>query len=150
MTMKNLFAFFLVIVAVMGMFGSLVYFFWQRDTGVGGVLTINDATIRIVRAATPAERAQGLSGKDALSENEGMLFVFDRADYHAFWMKDMRFPLDIIWIDDNRVVVDMATHALPSSFPASFVPVEPARYVLEVSAGFADRHKIRVGDRVEF
>src|SRR4026208_1251957 len=67
-------------------------------------VTINGHTLNIEIAQTQIEREKGLSGRDTLPENSGMLFVFDKPDYYAFWMKDMKFPLDFIWIRDQKVV----------------------------------------------
>ena len=78
------------------------------------IITINGTPINVVLAETPAERVRGLSGRETLPQNEGMLFLFENTDYHAFWMKNMRFPIDIIWMDDDRVIVGIAEHVLPS------------------------------------
>lgn len=114
------------------------------------LLTIRDVTITIERADTPAARARGLSGRAGLAENTGMLFVLEASKRHSFWMKDMNFPIDIIWIDEHHTVVDITREAKPASFPDSFAPAVPARYVLEVNAGFADHHRIKIGDTISF
>ena len=84
---------------------------------------------------TPEERAQGLSGRSGLADNEGMLFIFDYDARHGFWMKDMLFALDIIWLDADMNVVHAETDVSPDTYPRSFVPTVPARYVLEINAG---------------
>jgi uncharacterized protein len=95
---------------------------------VQGIVTLGEGIrVSVEVARTPAARARGLSGHAPLGEDEGMLFLFDEADRYGFWMKDMLFPIDIIWIRDG--VVD---GALPS-----YAPREPADTVLEVRAGFA-------------
>lgn len=96
------------------------------------------------------ERAKGLSGREGLGEKEGMLFKFDEYGFYYFWMKDMLFPIDMIWIRDNKVVD--VTHNAPfpvgDEQPASFSPQEIVNYVLEVNAGFAREHGIQEGDMV--
>jgi uncharacterized protein len=111
-------------------------------------------TFHVELARTEAERAKGLGGHDPLGPEDGMLFVFAQAAPHAFWMKGMTFPLDIMWIEDGQVV--HLEHDLPPSGPEEtdatrpvFVPQAPARYVLEVNAGFAEAHGIGVGSPVE-
>lgn len=144
----NSFIFLGAILLFLAAVGGAAYFLSYQE--LLSVITINDVVVSVTLAETPAERTRGLSGREALPENEGMLFLFDNTDYHAFWMKDMRFPIDIIWIDANRVIADIAKNISPESFPASLVPSRVARYVLEVNAGFVDRNGIAIGDEVHF
>lgn len=112
-------------------------------------LRIGNSFVRVDIVDTPELRAQGLSGRMGLDENEGMLFVFEKDGIYAFWMKDMRFSIDIIWIDANGVIVDMKENVSPASYPASFEPITTARYVLELRAGWASRHGVKTGDTIE-
>lgn len=112
------------------------------------VLKVGDTSIYVDIADTPALREQGLSGKISLPEDQGMYFIFDRPGFYPFWMKEMNFPIDIIWIGENMSVVDITVGAAPDSFPKTFAPTTPARYVLEVNAGFAERRGIKIGDQV--
>ncbi len=103
-------------------------------------------------ADTQILRVQGLSGREKLDSTNGMLFIFDEADYHGIWMKDMKFPIDILWIR-NGVVVDMKENApIPHSSSDADLPIYrpggSANYVLEINAGFAASHAIKIGDRV--
>lgn len=113
------------------------------------VLKIGKTSIYVDIADTPVLREHGLSGREALSGDRGMYFIFDRSDFYQFWMKDMNFPIDIIWIDETMSVVDITLNVLPSSFPKTFTSRAPARYVLEVPAGFSERAGIKIGDQVE-
>ncbi len=99
-------------------------------------------------ADTSALREQGLSGRSELKENEGMLFVFPEDGVYTFWMKDMSFSIDMIWISKSGTVVHVENAATPRSYPETFGPDVPARYVLEVSAGFSEAHGVSVGDVV--
>ncbi len=101
-------------------------------------------------ADTEDLRAQGLSGSKPLFLNEGMLFVFPQEGLYGFWMKDMLFSIDILWLDSSYRIVDVKENATPGSYPESFVSSVKARYVLELSAGFFEAHKLKKGDRVEF
>jgi uncharacterized membrane protein (UPF0127 family) len=111
------------------------------------VLPDGPLAVNLEVARTDAERTKGLGGHAPLGETDGMLFVFDLAARHAFWMKGMTFPLDILWIDDGKVV--HLERDLPPSGPQEtdanrpvYAPFAAARYVLEMNAGFAARHGI--------
>ena len=114
----------------------------------GHVLKVGTARVLIDIADTPALRERGLSGRKLLLNDQGMYFIFDHPDVYPFWMKEMNFPIDIIWIGEHMSVVDITKSASPSSFPQTFVSSVPALYVLEVQAGFAERHGVKIGDQV--
>lgn len=99
-------------------------------------------------AETAEERAQGLSGRDPLQEGEGMLFVFPAKGAYSFWNHEMRFALDLIWIDGDTVV-DVSEN-LPrfTGSAVTVMPSAPADKVLEVNAGFVKAHAISKGDAV--
>ena len=109
---------------------------------------IGDVGIDVHVANTEASREQGLSGVTELGAKEGLLMIFDKPDYYAIWMKEMNFPLDVIWIDNNLRIVDITESILPESYPSIFEPKEPARMALEVNARFAATYHIKVGDTV--
>jgi uncharacterized membrane protein (UPF0127 family) len=105
--------------------------------------------VEVARIET--EKVRGLSGRDRLAPARGMLFVFEAPARPLIWMQGMRFPLDILWIRDGRVVdfVRGAQAPGPGEAPQEFAPRQDIQYVLEVAAGFVDRHGIAVGDQVE-
>jgi len=96
------------------------------------------ATVEV--ADTPEKRTQGLSGRESVPDDYGMLFIFDENAKHGFWMKDMRAPIDIIWIAENSVIVHIEHEVEPSTYPNVFTPQAPALYVLETKAGYAKEH----------
>lgn len=100
-------------------------------------------------ADTPALQKQGLSGREAFGPNEGMLFIFPAPSAQGFWMKDMRFPIDIIYFDQDRKIVDVWEYADPSSYPNVFAPRVPAQFVLEVPAGFFSKYRLENGNTFE-
>ena len=98
-------------------------------------------------AATPEQRTQGLSDREYLAADEGLLFVFQSPGRHSFWMKDMNFAIDIIWIDENKSVVDISENASPESYPDyAFSSSQEALYVLEINGGLVQKYGIKVGD----
>lgn len=112
-------------------------------------ILIGGAEISVEVADTVEERSRGLSGRASLKENKGMLFVFDEPGIYPFWMKDMLFVIDIIWIGEEGRIVGINENVPPDSFPQTFSPPEPVRYVLEVPAGWVKNHDTKVGDLVE-
>lgn len=115
-----------------------------------GLVTVGEKTIKVEILKTLADREKGLSGRPSLLEGTGMLFVFEKPDFYSFWMKDMNFPIDIIWIGKDYKIVDISANVSPSTFPKTFLPKDPAQFVLEVNAGWAGLNKISVGDNTKF
>lgn len=155
--MKKVLIFYAVLVIV------IVAFALSRGTNllnfnlVGGgnsqTVTIGKKTYGVTVAKTDAERQHGLSGKTNLAPGKGMLFIFPTKDKYGFWMNDMKFPIDIIYIDDKKVV-DLVENALPpatgqlaGTLPV-YRPSEAANYVLEVNANEISKNKIKKGDSV--
>jgi hypothetical protein len=101
-------------------------------------------------ADTPQKRALGLSGREKLDSDKGMLFVFEKEGRYSFWMKDMKFPLDIIWLDKNLKVVEIKENVQPESFPAAFTSKTKALYVIELNGGVAQKYNIKVGEKAVF
>jgi uncharacterized membrane protein (UPF0127 family) len=100
------------------------------------------------------ERSIGLAKYDTLAENEGMLFVFGAKTPVHFWMKNMKFAIDMIFIADNKIV-SISENAAPEPGVADsglklYSPTEPVNYVLEVNAGFVEKNNIKIGDSVVY
>ena len=124
--------------------------FLSDDSGAGmRTIHLDGNAISVSVSDTDESRQLGLSGRSALAADEGMLFVFQTDGAYAFWMKDMNFPIDIIWISADDRIVYMVQHASPDTYPHAFVPSAPARYVLEVSAGYVVQHNVHTGDTIQ-
>ena len=97
-------------------------------------------------------RSRGLMYRDRLLDTQGMLFIFPEDAVYSFWMKNMRFALDILWVDHTRRIVDIHTFvpACTTTTCQSYKPCDSVRYVLEVNAGFVNGHHLKRGDTVEF
>lgn len=129
---------------------------WERNaaktlsTSNSGSRTVQlrDKTIQVSIADTPEARAKGLGGRISLAPDEGMLFVFGSDAKYPFWMKDMRFPIDILWLSRGGKVVDIRENISPEMYPEVFTPNALARYVLELPAGFVRENNVNVGDIV--
>jgi uncharacterized membrane protein (UPF0127 family) len=105
-------------------------------------------TIHAEIADTFLKRTKGLSNRDSLATNAGMLFLFPSSDTYSFWMKDTRIPLDIIWLN-NHIVVDMVTLEPESgeTIP-QYTPTHAADAVLEINKSEAAAHNLKAGDHV--
>lgn len=110
---------------------------------------LGDIEVAVAIADTPELRDKGLSKREKLGVNEGMFFIFENPQQYGFWMKDMNFPIDIIWFDENQRIVYAKQDAEPSSYPEIFTPSASAQYVLEVPAGFFAFHRLKLGDTIE-
>lgn len=117
-----------------------------------GQIVIDGVNLHVEIASTPEAQQRGLSGRDSLAPNHGMLFVFDSEGTWGFWMTDMKFSLDIIWFNAQRHVVYIQQN-LPPCTPQGcpiFTPPVNALYVLEVNAGFVQAHNVSIGDTFNF
>lgn len=116
--------------------------------------TVAGKRVDVEVADTDFERRQGLSKRESLGENVGLLFVFEEENITpSFWMKDMQFAIDIIWIDDGKVVqvdenIEPPSADTPDSSLKLFAPATPVDYALEVNAGFSERNGIEKGAEV--
>lgn len=102
------------------------------------LITIASTTFTARVADTASLRTRGLSGSLPLGRLEGMFFIFPEVAYHSFWMSDLTFPIDIIWISSDGKIAGVAENAvpiLPNQKPIYYVPPVPVQYVLEVPAG---------------
>lgn len=107
------------------------------------------ATIRVEIAENEDDRTQGLMGRQTMAEDQGMLFIFPNEEYRSFWMANTPLPLDILFLDRDREIVTIQRNTVPYS-EESVPSTGPAMYVVEVNAGYADRHALTEGDRVQW
>jgi uncharacterized protein len=138
-----------LLVLVNGLFiGLLVLSF--RGSGQP-TLHVGDHVVKLEVADTPAEQQKGLSGRSGLAKNSGMLFVYEAAqNQRCFWMKDMRFAIDIVWVDADKKVVAVQPNLTPDTYPQRYCNTVPAQYVLEVPAGDAQRLGLRTEVKLRF
>ncbi|MCR4327997.1 MAG: DUF192 domain-containing protein [Patescibacteria group bacterium] len=140
---------FIFIVAV-----GISIWWWRGKHAPANVamLAMGSHQIFVEVADTIPLRAQGLSGRDGLQDGHGMLFVYKDAGNYPFWMKDMKFPLDFVWIRENKVVGVTDNVPIPKgsilSLPV-YYPPENIDAMLEIRAGVAAELGIRTGDMVE-
>lgn len=115
-------------------------------------VAVKGQNIQVELAETDQEKQIGLSQTQSLNDDEGMLFIFNNPDFYPFWMKDMKFPIDIIFINGDKVVTLFKNVQPPSDENAELTvyrPTERADKVLEVNAGYADEHDIQEGTIID-
>lgn len=101
-------------------------------------------------AQTPDEQLKGLGGRKSLPQDEGLLFVFASQGKQCFWMKDMQFSIDMIWINSDKKIVYVEKNVSPDTFPQIFCPQVNAQYVLEANAGVADKLELTPNQYLHF
>ncbi|HEY6405220.1 MAG TPA: DUF192 domain-containing protein [Nitrososphaeraceae archaeon] len=124
-----------------------------NDQPIKARIIVNGFAILADVAITDEDQIKGLSIRDQMNENEGMLFVYGEPSRQSFWMKDMKFPIDIIWLNGTGSVVHVEENlkpCVPSLECPSFSPNENAQYVLETVAGFAQKHHLKIGTDIDF
>lgn len=114
-------------------------------------VSANNKTFSVFVAKSDIEKQVGLSSKEKIAESQGMLFLFDKPDYYSFWMKEMKFPIDIIYIDNNKVTT-VISNVKPPSKPEDLTIYQPkakSDMVLEVNAGLAQKYNIKEGTTIK-
>jgi uncharacterized membrane protein (UPF0127 family) len=119
---------------------------WRLYYPVTSPITIGTTTVLASVAETVPERIQGLSDTPYLPENVVKLFVFGSEGAHSIWMKDMQYPLDIMWANRAGELVHIEENVSPDTFPESFRSPVPAWYVIEANAGFVAEQQLQIGD----
>lgn len=130
---------------------AVVIFFIVRMPNSSVVQFVNGPTIAVEIADDAAEQAQGLAGQVPLDDEHGMLFVWPNREARTFWMKDMTFAIDIIWITDGEVIGIESGVEPPiddNDILKTYLPPAQVNMVLEVAAGFSLRHNLKIGDRL--
>lgn len=97
-------------------------------------------------AQTQAQLEKGLGGRDSLADKTGMWFVFPYPYQWGIWMKDMKFPIDIVWLDESLKIVTIKQNVSPETYPEAFYPTSLASYVLELPAGTVEKYHFATGD----
>ena len=150
----------LILIAVLALYFIFSYF---GNPGVpkddeymfkkNGELTFWDSAeneltkIDIQIAQTEFDRQLGLMFRKDMKENEGMLFIFPDNQVRNFWMRNTEIPLDMLFIDSSKVILNIAKNTTPYS-DNSYSSIKPAKYVLEVNGGFSDKYKVTPGNKV--
>lgn len=123
---------------------------WDFSRIPGNIAVVRGREFRVELAETEKERSLGLGERDSLCESCAMLFVFPEKRKHSFWMKGMRFPLDILWFEGASGKIVHIEKNIPPDSEEVFAPSEEADRVLEINGGLIERFGIQVGDEIRF
>lgn len=118
------------------------------DSPASPTLQIGNRTYDLEVADTETAQDKGLGDRAGMSANHGMLFAFDQNNMHCFWMKDMEFPLDIIWASSNKQITAIESDLSPATYPQTYC--HSGQYVIELNAGVAAHDSLRIGRRLNF
>lgn len=116
-----------------------------------GKVTIDNHSFSVYEAKSEKEREIGLSGRNSIGDNQGMIFIFDKPDIYGFWMKNMKFSIDIVYLNNKKIVTIYPNVAFPKDPTEElkiYTPSEPADTVVEFKAGTALKYNFKVGDSV--
>lgn len=128
---------------------SLVWLFSVYSKPVLNQAFISSMPLNLEIADSESERIKGLSSREYLPQDSGLLFIFGSPGRYGIWMKDMFFPIDIAWLDENKKIIHLEQNVLPETYPEVFYPTDNSLYVLEVNAGFFEKNKIEIGQTLE-
>jgi len=142
----------LILTLVLFLVLLLVLLFGVFQKKKQGQVRFNDYCFEVEIAQNLAQRTKGLMFREKLEENQGMLFVFSSEKQHSFWMKNVSFPLDIIWLNENKEVVFLSPNNQPCNTLkcVTIKPSENSKYVLEINGGMVDDIGLKIGDQLIF
>ena len=117
------------------------------------MVSIGGKRLRADVADSMRKRAKGLSGRERLGTGRCMLFIFPRSGSYPIWMRGMKFPIDVLWLDEKKRVTDLRSNLKPATSILDFKTYSHngvAKYAIELPAGFAKRNKVKPGTKAEF
>lgn len=126
----------------------------EEDFGTQTVGLPNGKQVRVEVMVTQAQLMRGMMFRDSLAPDRGMLFIHGKPGLVSYWMYQVRIPLDIIWMDSSRRIVEISASTPPCKTAATGCPSYgghyPAQYVLELAGGMAEKYGLKVGDTLRF
>jgi uncharacterized protein len=145
---KNILTFLFLAAIIAGIFWYIAARVYSLDGNKIKAVNINGKTFYAEIVSSPEKMQKGLGKRNGLCQSCAMLFQFSEPGKRSFWMKDMRFPLDILWILNGKVV--HIEKNVPKAFLETLTPQVAANQVLEINAGLSDKLGIKEGNKVDF
>ncbi len=151
--------FVLFIISLLVLFATLGYFAFQKNRVNAcepvqnleeKALYVNNKTLTAEVAVTEEQKQIGLSGRSCLGEDRVMVFSYNVPGNYCFWMKDMNFSIDMVWLDSDKKVITVKSGINPDTYPQTFCPSSSAMYVVEVSSGVSEKFGWQTGTIFSF
>jgi uncharacterized membrane protein (UPF0127 family) len=141
---------FILVALVIGLAVAIaVTTLWPKTSPV--TLRMDGRTYTLEIARTASQQQKGLGERPSMPHDHGMLFAYSISGRYCYWMKGMQFPLDIIWLDANKRVIETRQNLSPNTYPESYCPSgSSTRYVIELNAGQAAEMHLRAGQQLDF
>jgi len=153
---KILFLFALLLIVVAGLYFLKDYIITGETlpfSTKNSIVTIRNHSFNVFMATSQKEQEIGLSETKTLSSDQGMIFIFEKPDYYAFWMKNMKFAIDIIYINEDKITT-IKSNVQPSKNDTAnltiYIPEKPSDKVLEIQAGLSEEYGFQSGDKVTY
>jgi len=153
--MKKVLLLFALLLIIIG--GLVLVQNYLKEGGVSffkktSIITINNQSFKVAVADSQRKWEIGLSETKSLQKDQGMIFLFDKSDYYSFWMKNMKFPIDIIYINNDTIVTIKNNVQLikDKENPIIYSSTQPANKVLEIQAGLSEKYNFKKGDKVQY
>lgn len=138
-----------ILIGILVVLGIVLLFLVLISNIKSPSLKVRGKTFSLYVTKTDKDKQVGLSKYNNISNGKGMIFIFDKPGYYPFWMKGMKFPIDIIYIKDDKVVTVLKDLRAESSDSVIYYPTTPANKVLEINAGLSTQYGITSGDTVQ-
>jgi hypothetical protein len=153
--MKKILVLFAILLIIIG--GVYLAQNYLKEGKIGSSPTANviigNHTFKVSEAVSQQEQEIGLSETGSISQDQGMIFLFKAPAYYSFWMKDMKFPIDIIYIKEDTIVTIKSNAQPPKNASGNLIiytPTDPADKVLEIQAGLSQKYNFKNGDKVKY
>lgn len=137
--------------AVMLMLVVVIWLAWPKQTSAKCAVAAPGQKGKCVQfewVTTDEARERGLSGRPTLPDDQGMAFGFATPGRYCVWMKDMKFSLDVVWLNQDQKIIKIMRQVSPNTYPTSFCPSSNAQYILELAGGVANQVHLKVGQKL--
>lgn len=122
----------------------------STDVRANTLLSLSSEQVKMDALTTKQEQMKGYTNRKRPADDHGFLYVLDKPSRYAYWMKNMLFTTDVVWLDETFKVIDLKASITPETYPDQiFEPIQPASYMLEFPDGFITRNRVTIGDTVD-
>lgn len=120
----------------------------EEETQTTTQIFLPNTTLTATILDTDASREKGLSGLTGLKKDKAVIMVFNQPGRYGIWMKEMDFPIDVIWLNQDKKIVHLVSNMTPDSYPKTFIPPLEAQFIIEANVGTIAKNNLKVGETV--